>query len=104
MKNALDKYVYRYLFGAAVTIIVIAVIFYHLVEHLSWLNSYYFSIITVTTVGYGDITPHTAAGKVFTTFYVLFGIGIITTFLSLRMQRRSEKFAQRHEAKNRDNS
>jgi voltage-gated potassium channel len=70
---------------------------YHFVEHLSWLNAYYFSVITLATVGYGDITPHTAAGKIFTTFYVLLGVGIITTLISLRLQRRAEKITQRRE-------
>ncbi|HSW78479.1 MAG TPA: potassium channel family protein [Candidatus Babeliales bacterium] len=97
MKNNLDKYLYRYLLTAALAALVTGTLVYHTVEHLSWLNAYYFSVITLTTVGYGDITPHTATGKIFTTFYVMFGIGIITTFISLRMQRRGEKLAKRHE-------
>lgn len=56
--------------------------FYHHVEKLSWLDAFYFSTITLTTVGYGDITPHTDAGKIFTIFYVITGIGIIAAFAS----------------------
>ena len=100
MKENFDKFLYRYLLGAAILAIVVGTVAYHLIEHLSWLNAYYFSVITLATVGYGDITPHTSAGKIFTTFYVMFGIGIITTFLSMRMQRRGEKLAQRRERKN----
>lgn len=96
MKDSFDKYLFRYLLVAASLALATGVIFYHAVEHLSWLNAYYFSVITLATIGYGDITPHTNAGKIFTTFYALFGIGIITTFISMRMRRRGEKFAQRH--------
>ena len=97
MNQSVSKYLYRYLLVAALFMIILGTVFYHLQEHLSWLNAYYFSVISLTTVGYGDITPHTAIGKIFTTFYVLIGIGIITTFVSLRMQRRAEKVTKRHE-------
>lgn len=95
MKDNLTKYMYQYLLFAAILAIVTGTIVYHFVEHLTWLNAYYFSVITLATVGYGDITPHTSAGKIFTTFYVMFGIGIITTFLSMRMQMRGEKIAKK---------
>jgi voltage-gated potassium channel len=90
---------YRYLLATALLAIAVGTVFYHLVEHLAWVDSYYFCVISLTTVGYGDITPHTNAGKIFTTFYVLIGVGILTTFLSLRMQRRGEKLAERREAR-----
>lgn len=73
--------------GSAMFIVAFGAIFYHIVEKLSWLNSVYFTVITLTTVGYGDITPHTNAGKLFTIFYVLTGIGIIATFANLALRR-----------------
>jgi voltage-gated potassium channel len=95
MKESFDKYVYRYLLALSLLVLAIGTVFYHMVEHLSWLNAYYFSVISLATVGYGDITPHTAAGKIFTTFYVLFGIGVITTLISYRMRRRAEQYVKR---------
>lgn len=68
--------------GTILTVIGIGAVFYHYVEGLSWLDSFYFCVITLTTVGYGDITPQTDIGKVFTIFYILIGVGIIAGSLS----------------------
>lgn len=57
--------------------------FFHFVEDLGWLDAFYFSTITLTTVGYGDITPQTNAGKLFDIFYIILGIGILATFANL---------------------
>lgn len=56
-----------------------ASVFYRYVEGWGWLDSFYFSVITISTVGYGDFSPETAAGKVFTIFYVLIGLGVFVT-------------------------
>jgi len=57
-------------------------VFYRFVEDLRWLDSLYFSVITLTTVGYGDFSPTTNAGKVFTMVYVLIGIGIFVALVT----------------------
>src|SRR3712207_7338833 len=54
--------------------------FYWYVEGWSLLDAFYFSSITLTTVGYGDLAPATPAGKLFTVFYIFAGLGIIVGF------------------------
>jgi len=58
-------------------------VFYHGVEHWSWLDSLYFCIVTLGTIGYGDFTPKTDIGKGFTIVYVILGLGILAGFFSL---------------------
>jgi voltage-gated potassium channel len=87
----LSKHAFRYLAASVVIMLMIGTVFYHAVEHLSWVDAYYFSVITLATVGYGDIVPHTDAGKLFTTIYIFIGVGLITTFFSAVVGRRAEK-------------
>ncbi len=56
-----------------------ASVFYHYVEGWSWLDSIYFSVVTISTVGFGDFSPETAAGKIFTMIYILVGLGVFVT-------------------------
>ncbi len=60
----------------ALTLIIIATVFYWVVEGWSLLDSTFFSVVTIATVGYGDIVPQTVLGKIFTMFYIFAGIGI----------------------------
>jgi hypothetical protein len=65
------------------------------VEKFSWVDAYYFCVVTLATVGYGDLTPKTTFGKIFTTFYILAGVGIITAFISYSLKRQAYKAEQR---------
>ncbi|MEZ5481930.1 MAG: ion transporter [Porticoccaceae bacterium] len=58
-------------------------------------KSIYWTIVTITTVGYGDITPHTVLGQLIATISMMLGYsiiaiptGIVTAELATEMQRR----------------
>jgi len=77
---------YRAAALVALSVLAIGAVFYHHVEHFRWLDAFYFCTITLTTIGYGDLVPKTDAGKLFTIFYVLVGIGIFGFFVNLFIQ------------------
>jgi len=62
--------------------LLIGALFYHKAEGWSWLDSFYFTVVTLTTIGYGDLAPKTPAGKIFTMFYILLGLGVLAVFIS----------------------
>jgi voltage-gated potassium channel len=57
------------------------------VENTSVGNGIYWAITTMTTVGYGDITPKTPEGKVITITVMLVGIGFATLVIGAIAER-----------------
>ncbi len=55
---------------------------YMFLEHLSFWDSMYLTIITIATVGYGDLVPVRSGGKVFTIFLLFAGAGLVMYTLS----------------------
>jgi hypothetical protein len=58
-------------------------VFYWQAEGWSVIDSLYFSVITLTTVGYGDFAPTTTGSRLFTVAYILLGLGLLVSFLSM---------------------
>lgn len=63
-------------------LIVSGTIFYWRVEDWTIIQSLYFSVVTLTTVGFGDFTPTTPGAQIFTIFYILTGIGVFVALLA----------------------
>ena len=62
-------------------------------------NSIYWACVTMTTVGYGDITPATALGKFLSAFVMVIGYTIIavpTGIVSVSMIKEQKKYANYH--------
>ncbi len=63
-------------------LIVSGTIFYWRVEDWTIIQSLYFSVVTLTTVGFGDFAPTTPGAQIFTIFYILTGIGVFVALLA----------------------
>ena len=56
---------------------------FHRLESWTWIQSFYFSVCTITTVGYGDLVPTSEASRLFTAIYILVGVSIGIASLGL---------------------
>lgn len=86
---------YRALLFWVVTLLIIGTAFYSYAEGWSVVDALYFSVITLTTVGYGDLTPTTPASKLFTVLYILLGLSVIAAFIQLTAHKQGEVRQQR---------
>lgn len=68
----------------------IGTVAYMFFESWSALDALYFSVVTLSTVGYGDVSPQSTAGKLFTILYILIGVGTLAMLLNGIVHRRLE--------------
>ncbi len=67
----------RPIFIYAIIVMGLGAVLYRWLEGWSWLDSFYFVVITLTTIGYGDLHPTKPATKLLTIFYGLNGIVLL---------------------------
>lgn len=66
-----------------IVILVSGTIFYVEIEHWSIIDALYYCVVTLTTVGSGELRPHTDIGKIFTIIYLFMGVGAMLATLQL---------------------
>ncbi len=76
-------------------LLLIGTLFYALVEGWTFTDAFYFSVITLSTVGYGDLSPVTTVGKLFTAVYILVGISVIVVFANTLAKKHVHRIAAR---------
>lgn len=86
LKKLIKDPEFKGLFGFVVIMLLTGTLFYSQIEGWSLLDSLYFSSTTLTTVGFGDISPVTPLGKIFTIIYIFIGIGVILGFVNALAQ------------------
>jgi len=72
---------FRGMFWSVLGFLFLGTLFYRAIEEWSWIDSFYFTVITLTTVGYGDFSPQTDIGKLFTVIYIIMGLGMLSSFI-----------------------
>ncbi len=86
---------FRTLLYLVVITLIAGAIFYHFYEGWNWIDSLYFSSVTLTTVGYGDLHPTSGISKIFTIVYAVIGIGILFTFINFWANERIKRIEKK---------
>ncbi|XRP97211.1 potassium channel family protein [Methanocaldococcus sp. 16A] len=67
----------------SITLILTYAYLISIIEGVDYFTALYFSVITITTTGYGDFTPKTFIGRALTVIYLCIGVGIVMYLFSL---------------------
>jgi hypothetical protein len=80
-RKKLQKRIFS-LLAIVIVLLIGSTLVYSRLEGWSFIDSLYFSTVTLTTIGYGDLTPSHDVSKLFTIFFVLSGVAIMLYTLS----------------------
>jgi len=84
----------RFYLAAFAVLLLFGIIGFMFIENMSLTDAIYFSIVTMATVGYGDIHPQTDIGKILTLIIIIGGVGtflgVIASITDLFVNRREE--------------
>ena len=73
---------FRALFYLMLSMLIVGSLFYWRTEGWSILDSFYFCVMTISTIGYGDLTPTTPLSKIFTIVFAILGVGVFVSVVS----------------------
>ena len=79
------------------TLLAIGTVAFKILEPFTWIQAFYFSVATMTTVGYGDLVPSTDFSRLIVAIYALVSITLyvsLAAFLGVWYLERREKVEQ----------
>ena len=87
----------RYILIYAAAHILVGTMLYSWLEGWNWIDSLYFVVITLATIGYGDLAPTRPITKFITIFYAINGIAILLMLIDqIRRLRDPLKMEENH--------
>jgi hypothetical protein len=86
----------------------IGTVSFKFLEDWTWIESFYFSVVTLTTVGFGDFHPTSDGSRLFTAIYILVGVTITLGSFGIiganYLSRREKRILEKRETQKRDRS
>ena len=79
------KFALRFFFAIFIFLLAIAtgIVGYMIIEDYTLNEAFYMAMITISTVGYGEVKPLSPDGRIFTSFLIIFNIGALAYIISV---------------------
>lgn len=81
-KNFLNTNGFKYILTVCIAVIFLGAIGIHYAENMNFSDAIWWSFVTTTTVGYGDISPASPFGRIIACILMIVGIGLIGSLTS----------------------
>jgi hypothetical protein len=88
---------FRPIFGSVMVVLFVGTFVFRALEDWSIIDSLYFSVVTLATIGYGDLTPTSDVAKLFSIAYIFVGVGILGVFISAVSRASMQRTLERKE-------
>jgi voltage-gated potassium channel len=82
---------FKFLAALSVATLALGTVIFRSIEGWRWIDSFYYSAVSLTTVVYGDFTPKTDIGKFIAVIYLFIGIGIIAAMINNLVKNQAAK-------------
>ena len=103
-----DDQEFRILLFLLVTMLIGSTLFYSGIEGWSKVDALYFSVMTMSTIGYGDLVPTTEYSKIFTIIFTFLSVGIFvslnTKIVLMTLNQKKEMLLKRKIKKDNDSA
>ena len=70
----------KIVFVGLVALVLIGMAGFHFLEGWSWFEGFYMVLTTITTIGYGEVHPLSHTGRIFNSFVIIAGVGLVLLF------------------------
>lgn len=94
VSDSVRRHADKLLASSALLLLAVGTVAYRLLEDWSCVDSLDFCVVAATTVGFGDFSPTSDSAKIFTVFYILSGVAIISVWLNERLRHHSRSVAK----------
>jgi voltage-gated potassium channel len=70
----------KIIFLALVVLVLVGMAGFHFIEGWSWFDGFYMVLTTISTIGYGEVHPLSFTGRIFNSFVIIAGVGLVLLF------------------------